>query len=185
MFVWKDECGESENVRVVWCDLSVWEIPGQKKERLREMYARTVEREHGDEKTNVIGKMPSRELDRRECSRIWELKQSVGVKYMYFVISIKSISNLVCLSADPLTVLFHSNVIPSKLLCESRDTRIESSRQARRSENQMITEYTVSVVSRKIYNQINRWNERWNSISRDEITTDKTSKQRNACNNNN
>ena len=32
---------------------------------MREMYARTAEREHGDEKTNVIGKMPSRELDRR------------------------------------------------------------------------------------------------------------------------
>ena len=34
---------------------------------MREMYARTVEREHGDEKTSVIGKMPSRELDRREA----------------------------------------------------------------------------------------------------------------------
>ena len=63
MFVWKDECGES--IRVVWCDLSVWDIPGQKKERMREMYARTVE--HGDEKTNVIGRMPNRELDRREA----------------------------------------------------------------------------------------------------------------------
>ena len=66
MFVWKDECGESESIRVVWCDLSVWDTPGQKKERMREMYARTAEREHGDEKTNVIGKMPSWELDRRE-----------------------------------------------------------------------------------------------------------------------
>ena len=38
---------------------------------MREMYARTVEREHGDEKTNVIGKMPSREIDARlECSRV-------------------------------------------------------------------------------------------------------------------
>ena len=34
---------------------------------MREMYARTVERERGDEKTNVIGKMSSRELDRREA----------------------------------------------------------------------------------------------------------------------
>ena len=50
MFVWKDECGESESIRVVWCGLSV---------------ARTLEREYGDEKTNVIGKTPSRELDRR------------------------------------------------------------------------------------------------------------------------
>ena len=39
-----------ESIRVVWCDLSVWDIPGQKKERMREMYARTVEREYGDEK---------------------------------------------------------------------------------------------------------------------------------------
>ena len=30
---------------------------------MREMYARTV----GDEKTNVIGKMPSRELEGREA----------------------------------------------------------------------------------------------------------------------
>ena len=30
---------------------------------------------------------------RLECSRLWELRQSVRVKYMYFVISIKSISN--------------------------------------------------------------------------------------------
>ena len=34
---------------------------------MREMYARTVEREHGDEKTSVIGKKSSRELDRREA----------------------------------------------------------------------------------------------------------------------
>ena len=31
---------------------------------MRKMYGRTVERELGDEKTNVIGKMPSRELDK-------------------------------------------------------------------------------------------------------------------------
>ena len=41
---------------------------------MREMYVRTVEREYGDEKTNVIGKMPSRELDRRE---IWVLNMRV------------------------------------------------------------------------------------------------------------
>ena len=65
VFVWKDECGENESIRVVWCDLSVWDISWQKKERMREMYARTVEREHSDEKRNVIGKMRSWELDRR------------------------------------------------------------------------------------------------------------------------
>ena len=59
--------GESESIRVVWCDLSVRDIPWQKKERMREIYARTVEREHSDEKTNMIGKIPSRELDRREA----------------------------------------------------------------------------------------------------------------------
>ena len=46
MFVWKDECGESESIRVVWCDLSVWDIPWQKKERMREMYARAWWREN-------------------------------------------------------------------------------------------------------------------------------------------
>ena len=38
---------------------------------MREMYARTVEREHGDEKISVIGKKPSRELDRREAW-VWQ-----------------------------------------------------------------------------------------------------------------
>ena len=66
MFVWKDECGESESIRVVWCDLSVWDISWQKKERMREMYARTVE---------------SWIDERLECSRVWELRQSVRVKY--------------------------------------------------------------------------------------------------------
>ena len=64
----QDECGESESIRVMWYDLSVWDVPWQKKERMREMYARTVEREHGDEKNKCgIGKIPSQELNRREA----------------------------------------------------------------------------------------------------------------------
>ena len=34
-FVWKDECGESVHIIVAWCDLSVWYISWQKKERMR------------------------------------------------------------------------------------------------------------------------------------------------------
>ena len=57
----------SVHIIVVWCDLSICDISWRKEERVREMYARAVERGHGDGETGVIEKMRSREFDRREA----------------------------------------------------------------------------------------------------------------------
>ena len=57
---------------VKWFSRESW----QKKERMREMYARTVKCEHGDEKISVVGKMP-----RLEWRRVWESRQIVRVKH--------------------------------------------------------------------------------------------------------
>ena len=89
MFVWKDECGESVHIIVVWCDLNVWYISWQKKERMRVTYARTIEGEHGDEKQLWSGSM------RDEIE-----SESMRVKHhVCITIYIKSINNqCVCYS---------------------------------------------------------------------------------------
>ena len=72
MFVWKDKCGESVHIIVVWCDLSVWYISWQKKERMREMYARTIDSEHGDEKSCDREDAQTREMrSKSELIREW------------------------------------------------------------------------------------------------------------------